>query len=661
MATAPYAPSQMSLANFDATQNATATWLFSSSDTTVGQQSFEVQIINNDTGVTVLDTQIISSSQAQYQIPANTLVNRTVYKWRVQYTDTNGTVSPWSSYQVFTCSSIPVTQIVAPSSGTTIQGNTLSITANYSQAQNVSQQSFRIVVYANDQTTVVEDTGTLLSTANQQAFYGLTSGDYYVQSTVTSSDGLTGQSGLVAFSVNYTGGAQTPSITATPLPDAAAIRLDWTNDRQIPGNYVPSSGSPTYVTGIWGQAVNVAKYGEKVYWVFQQQNQFTYTSWFMPNVASTAFTTSQVIAHLRLDADNFMQMRYDPSDSTFVFEKTANSSGIVAKSATGLTFAAGDKIMIVMQQSTTSTVAYVGIGGAWYTVTFGTNKDPSGTYGVAIYGVNSYTANDPGLVSIQYAYVGCTPTDGEEANSAFDETHLTTDILTSTALQNIYNTTAQQTFGVDTVFLAEFDGNLVGGQTSTALSSWQITRIANGVSTVIDTIPYDSSVQTATYMDLTPLSGVQYTYEIASVDTSGNIGHDPVINASVTFDGWWITDLVTGSTFQFFYMVPDVVTTQNYGRSEYKTFGRFPIPAYSNLKYRSGKVGGWVIGSDTNTAYQQYETLKAIIDQHHQLVLRGDEGQGMKVDCYTPITTVPKRNHKEYQTIEVSFTEVASL
>src|SRR5690348_268287 len=97
----------MVLGNFDATQAATASWLFSSSDTTVHQQSFQLQIYNNSTNALVLDTGTVTTGSQQYTIPASTLVNRTVYKWRVMYTDSLGNASAWSTYQVFTCSSVP--------------------------------------------------------------------------------------------------------------------------------------------------------------------------------------------------------------------------------------------------------------------------------------------------------------------------------------------------------------------------------------------------------------------------------------------------------------------------------------------------------------------------------------------------------------------------
>lgn len=661
--TAPYAPSQLNLSNFDATTNATAAWLFSSSDTTVGQQSFEVKIINNSTGATVLDTGVINSTQFQYTIPANTLVNRTVYKWQIQYTDTSGNVSPWSTTQIFTCSSLPVTQITNPTSNETVNGNSLTVSCNYSQNESVSEQSWRIVLYASDQTTIVEDTGTNTSTTNQYTFYSLTNGTYYVQATVTSADGLSSSSSKIPFTLSYTGSGTTPNISATPLPSSASIRIDWTNDRKVYGTYVSADGSPaTYQTGKFNQAIDIAAYGEKVYWKFDGVSQFRYTSWFLPNEASTSWTTNQVVVRLETDDQNYAQIRYDPSDSTFVFEKVVSGKGMTAKSQTGLTFAAGDQIFVAIQQSTTSTYAYIGIANAWYRIGLGGVPDNNATYGVATFSADSFTVNDPGTLTITSAYVGCSPTDGEEAYSLMDQTSLSTDIMTEADLQALYTNSTSQTFNTSTsIFLADFDGNLIGGvNDGTTVASWNIYRSYGGTKKLLDNIAYNSSLTTATYTDNTPLSNTDYTYEIVALDVNGNIGYSQSVIATISFDGWWLLDVSSGASFQFLYMVGNAATKQNYGRVQYETFGQFPVVAYSSTKYHTGTLTGWIVNRGTS-AQQQYQQLQDIIDNHNQLLLRGDDSQGMLVDVYDPTNTVPTRTFNQYQTVKLSFTEVGEV
>jgi hypothetical protein len=659
----PYAPSQLSLGNFDATQAATATWVFSSPDNSVIQKSFQIRIYNNDTGTLVLDTGVINSNLSQYTIPANTLVNRTTYKWQVQYTDSAGNTSPWSSFSVFTCSSLPTTSIVTPTLGQTISGNTLVVTCSYAQAQSVPEQSWRIVIYSDDQMTVVQDTGVQYSTTNQYTFYGLTNGMYYVESTVTSTDGLSTASGKIQFVVDYAGSPSTSNITAIPLPQIAAIRIDWDNNRDIPGTYVPSSGSPTFIQGMFDQAIQISKYGEKVYWVFNEISQFTYTSWVIPMDDSTLWTTERVFVHLCYDPQNYLQLRYDPSDSTFVFEKTINGKTVTAKSQSGLTFTASDHIFIAIQQSSSSTRAYIGLHGNWYSISPQILPSRPSEYGVDTYGVGQYASSNTGLIAIQYAYVGCSPTDGFEAHSSFDQTHLTLDIWPESTLQSLYTNETLQEFSTQTIFLANFDGNLIGGLADMAnIVSWNIYRIANGVRYLVDNIPYNPSLPTASYIDYTPRRNVNYTYEISAVDENGNVGQAQTVTASVDFQGWWLTDPKTGTSFHLYFNIDDASIKTNYQRAQYDTFGTYPVVAYSPQRYRGGQVSGWILDwNGSGSPYEQYQTLQALIDSHTPLVLRNDEGWGFIVDCYDQTNTIPHRNHRQYNQVQFSWVEVDNL
>jgi hypothetical protein len=58
---------------------------------------------------------------------------------------------------------------------------------------------------------------------------------------------------------------------------------------------------------------------------------------------------------------------------------------------------------------------------------------------------------------------------------------------------------------------------------------------------------------------------------------------------------------------------------------------------------------------------QQYQALQSMIDTHNQLLLRGDEGWGMMVDCYDETDTIPTRNHKQYNNVDITWTEVATI
>lgn len=651
----------MVLANFDATLAATATWLFSSSDNTVTQGSYDVQVYNNTTNALVIDTGWIASSLAQYVIPANTLVNRTQYKWRIQYKDNLGNASAWSGYQVFTCSSLPTVSVTSPTVAQTIAVNTVTASGTYAQAQGVTQQSYRICILQSDQTTVYADSGTVLNTANQYSVSGLPNGIYYAQVTVTSADGLSATSGKVQFTVNFNGLASSVGISTTPLPTAAAIRLDFYTPKSIMGTY--AGPGATYQTGKWSQAIRVSAKGEKVYWTVAPFNQFMYTSWWIPNLASSAMKNNQVVARIQADVNNYVQMRYDPVGQAFILDYCVAGNILTQLSAMGITFAAGAQIMVAIRQTTTLD-AFVGVGGSWYKWTVQADATTtSNTVGVMTFGTGTFAS--PVVVknmSYTTAYIGCTPKDGNEANALFDQTHLTAQTLTDSAVQALYTNSTLQTFNFESMFLANFDGTLEGGTASpTPIDHWNVVRLYNGAQKTLSTIT-NTGQQTVSYTDSTPLSGATYQYNVIPVDASGNIGNPQVAQGEVTFEGWWLNDPTTGASFQFFLNVGDVPIKTNRQRAEYPTFGTYPIVAYAPTRYRSGKLTGMVVDqfNTTQSPMQQYQALQSMIDTHNQLLLRGDEGWGMIVDCYDETDTIPTRNHKQHNNVDITWTEVAS-
>jgi hypothetical protein len=657
----PYAPSQLVLNNFDASQSATASWAFSSPDPTVIQQSFRIQIYNNATGTLVLDTGTVYTTNPYWVIPTNTLVNRTQYKWRVMYTDSNGNASPWSQYQVFTCSSLPQVTLTNPTASQTLASNVVTLSCSYSQAQGVAQQSYRFILYASDQRTIVQDSGTINGTANQFTINPVTNGNYYAQAIVTSADGLQNATGLIPFTISYSGPSQSPSITLTPLPNQASIRLDFLNSKSIPGTYIGSGA--TYKAGKFGQALQIAAYGEKVYWTVAAFTQFTYTDWLIANLASSAMTNNQVFVHIRADANNFLQIRYDHINQAFVFEKYINGSGIVARSPSGITFAAGAQIFVSIKQTSTAAFAYIGVGGNFYTISFPADTtDNTNTLGVMTYGVGTFASSVTGVVqNLKTVYLGCSPADGNEANVLIDQAHLTSLVMQDSDIQNLYTNATVQQFGFQSMFLANFDGNLEGGNAGAyPVAYWNIYRTYNGIQKLLGTVQ-NTNQPTMSFIDTTPLSGTNYQYSIVPVDTQGNIGTGQVIFGSVQFSGWWLTDISSGTSFQLYLQVEDVPIKTNYTRGEYKTFGTYPIPAYAPTRYRSGKLAGWIVGvNQPLTPYQQYQVLQALIDSHRPLLLRGDEGWGMMVDCFDPQNTIPQRNHQQWNKVEFNWVEVAS-
>jgi hypothetical protein len=258
-------------------------------------------------------------------------------------------------------------------------------------------------------------------------------------------------------------------------------------------------------------------------------------------------------------------------------------------------------------------------------------------------------------------YIGCTFADGNEANALFDQTHLTGKTLTDTEIQNLYTNSTLQSYSFQTIFLANFDNSLEGGDASSILiNHWNIYRTYNSVQKLLGTV---TNIQqgTASFTDYTPSSLANYQYSVVPVDGSGNIGNAQLIQGSVTFEGWWLSDTTTNTSFQFNLNLGDSPIKTNYKRNQYETFGQYPIIVYAPTKYKSGRLTGWIadLTNGSNPPIVQYQTLQSLLDSHKQLLLREETGWTMIVDCYEPTYTLPS-TRVDYSMIEIQWTEVAS-
>jgi hypothetical protein len=229
---APNAPILNQVNAFDATLPQTLSWQFTDPNGSGDYQSaYQLQIYDtSNLSSPVLDTGKVGSPSTQYVLAANTLQNGKTYQWRVMVWDSGNMASPWSSYSTFRTSKTPTATVTSPAPNATVIYPSYTFTGQYSQPNGVVQQSYQFKLWDAAGQTVVQDTGTILGTANQKTFNNLANGaSYQIEFIVTSQDGLTASSGKIPFSVSYTPAATPTSVTATNDPVNARVAVSWTN------------------------------------------------------------------------------------------------------------------------------------------------------------------------------------------------------------------------------------------------------------------------------------------------------------------------------------------------------------------------------------------------------------------------------------------------
>lgn len=226
--------------------------------------AYQLTIMNNDslsavkynTPKVVLDTPIYPinhKGEQQYltvTIPVNTtstLENGKEYKWKIQlWWGSTNIDSIISTESYFKTSSTPT--VVIDNDLATLSTKNITLTATYSQTENVPIQWFKWVLAkkdGSDRSEVVVDTGEIYSINIKLEYDALEDGnDYSAQVTVKNNDGVEATSDWYDFAVTYSKPTVQGYLNAVLTP-STGIKLEWSKLKFIQG--ATSAGSEVYL------------------------------------------------------------------------------------------------------------------------------------------------------------------------------------------------------------------------------------------------------------------------------------------------------------------------------------------------------------------------------------------------------------------------------
>lgn len=246
------------------------------------QTDYEVFIYNNANNTSVYDSGKITSATPTHTVPVNGFSNNLELKWKVRVWHLTTYVdSDWVLFKAYTTPTV-----VLGATPTSVQNYTFS--AIYNQIQGVSIKKYKFILY-NISDVVVLDSGwqypgtSATPTTISYAIIGMINGTTYkIECQIYNIYDMYATTGKVSFSVTYSLPDNIPQVIVTGLNSVSAIKLDWTNIKQILGTAGGSygyekfardptfirasvaykldgsqvaSGIPRYETGKFGQAV----------------------------------------------------------------------------------------------------------------------------------------------------------------------------------------------------------------------------------------------------------------------------------------------------------------------------------------------------------------------------------------------------------------------
>jgi hypothetical protein len=178
--TPPLAPVLNSILTYNATTAATGSWTFEGANFGDTQSAYQVEISNNTTGATAINTGKVTSAVSNYTIAASALTNDVTWKWRVttwSQANIQGATSAWATFNTATP---PVAAIVIPTgtvgSPTSSVSNTQAVTWSYFQAGGSAQVSYDVQMINVGTSAVIDDSGVIASALTSYTFTDVPSG-----------------------------------------------------------------------------------------------------------------------------------------------------------------------------------------------------------------------------------------------------------------------------------------------------------------------------------------------------------------------------------------------------------------------------------------------------------------------------------------------------
>lgn len=228
----------------------------------------------------------------------------------------------------------------------------------------------------------------------------------------------------------------------------------------------------------------------------------------------------------------------------------------------------------------------------------------------------------------------------EIKNTIIDELHIQSIVADNSTKENWTN---------GTILLAKYAGDLEAGNIvmrENPITKLRIKRrnTSKASFTTLKELPFDPEPTELTFDDYTASSNREYEYLVTPVDETGIEGVVTAVSAKPEFEGWWIIDRDNPeeNNFRFLYNLDDVHINTDEDRSELRTFGKYPMVRYGELRAKKGTLTGLIIPEELD-ARQQVEKLDRILQQHKPLLLKGSRGQSFIVDVSAPSETIMSR------------------
>jgi hypothetical protein len=231
-------------------------------------------IICNSLDNSVIFNETLTSFQLQHLVPLNKLQNGNSYTIKVRTGNNTGEWSEYSNLVPFKCLSTPIISITNIINNT-VNNQTFSFQASYSQTEGEQLQSYKFYLYDEDSNLIASSLETLYSQdiSLTHEFSGMENGSkYYIEFVATTIDNIQISTSKIEFTVSYITPRFSASLTLENKSEQGGVQI-YAEVIQIIGK---SSGIISYINN---EEVDLTK--GMIDWQenFSIENNFTLKIW----------------------------------------------------------------------------------------------------------------------------------------------------------------------------------------------------------------------------------------------------------------------------------------------------------------------------------------------------------------------------------------------
>lgn len=171
-------------------------------------------------------------------------------------------------------------------------------------------------------------------------------------------------------------------------------------------------------------------------------------------------------------------------------------------------------------------------------------------------------------------------------NGVFDAVHLRKRVLSE---QEVLDIETKEIYGIDSIFVANFEGNLEAGNytsLSKPISKWRVRR--KKVGSFTPNLLKDLDVSNTSYIDYLQANRTSYEYQISPVSSDGTEGVPLLTITESDFFGWFLCSIDNQTVYKFDMSIESESIALNMDRKLFEGFTKYPVTRTGKRKYHSG-------------------------------------------------------------------------